>query len=296
VPSNSESVETLSPPWTMAGTPVTGGMWTTTLATPSDHRFLGPDPGEIADHTLTSPPLLVSPTGSFSFTFQHNFDFERDASNFYDGGVVELSTDGGGSWTDIGFSLSPGYNATLYNLSGNPLSGRAAYGGQSASYPSLATVTASLGTAYQGQTVRVRFRIAADAGVGAQGWQISTLTFNNLVNQPFFDLGPNVSDCTPVSVGGAEPRELSFAVAGANPAQGSARFHFGLPQAGRVELAIYDVGGRRVATIARGELAAGWYDREWTMNDDGGVPASGVYFARMLAGGRLLSSRVVMLR
>jgi hypothetical protein len=51
-----------------------------------------------------------------------------------------------------------------------------------------------------------------------------------------------------------------------------------------------------VATIAQGDLGAGWYDRAWTTNDDGGVPASGVYFARMLAGGRLLSSRVVMLR
>jgi hypothetical protein len=97
-------------------------------------------------------------------------------------------------------------------------------------------------------------------------------------------------------VGGDGPRDLSFAVTGANPAQGSAHFRFGLPAAGRVELAIYDVGGRRVATLARGELGAGWYDRAWTLNDDGGLPSSGVYFARMLAGGRLLSSRVVMLR
>ena len=296
VPSNVESVETLSPPWTKAGSPVSDGMWTTTIATPSDRRFLGPDAGEIADHTLTSPPLQVAPTGSFSFTFQHNFDFESDANNFYDGGVVELSNDGGANWTDIGFALTPGYTTTLYTLSGNPIGGRAAYAGQSASYPALGTVTANLGTAYQGQTVRVRFRIGCDAGVGAQGWQIATLTFNNLLNQPFFALGPNAADCTPVSVGGTGPRELSFALTGANPAQGSARFRIGLPVAGRVELAIYDVSGRRVATLARDELPAGWHDRAWTVNDDGGAPAAGVYFARMLAGGRLLSSRVVMLR
>jgi hypothetical protein len=296
VPSNVESVEAIAPPWTASGSPASDGQWTTTLATSSDHAFLGPDIGEIADHTLTSPPLQVAASGSFSFTFSHNFDFERDATSFYDGGLVELSNDGGTTWTDIGFALSPGYNNTLFNQSGNPLGGHTAYCGQSLSYPSFSTVTANLGTTYQGQTVRVRFRVVTDAGVGAQGWQISTLTFNNITNLPFHALGPNAVDCSPVSVGGPAPQELSFAVSGANPAQGSARFRFGLPAAGRVELAIYDISGRRVATLASGDLPAGFHDRAWTRNDDGGAPASGVYFARMLAGGRLLSSRVVMLR
>src|SRR6185369_5436471 len=194
-----------------------------------------------------------------------NFDFERDETSFYDGGVVEISNDGGANWSDIGISLSPGYTSTLFNQSGNPIGGRAAYCGQSAGYPGLVAVNASLGTTYQGQTVRVRFRLACVAGVGAQGWQIATLTFNNLLNQPFFALGPNATDCTPVSVGPPGPRELSFAVTGANPAQGSTRFRLGLPTAGGVDLAVYDVTGRRVATLAHGTLGAGWYDREWTV-------------------------------
>jgi hypothetical protein len=43
-------------------------------------------------------------------------------------------------------------------------------------------------------------------------------------------------------------------------------------------------------------LAAGWYDREWSLNDDGRAPSNGIYFARLLAGGQLLSSRVVRIR
>ena len=296
VPSSTESVETNTLPWTMAGSPAGDGQWTTTLVGAGDKRFLGPDVGEIADHTLTSPPLQVAATGNFSFTFQHNFDFERDASNFYDGGVVEISSDGGTTWSDISFALSPGYTSTLFSQSGNPIGGRGAYCGQSAGYPGLITVTASLGTAYQGQTVRVRFRVGCDAGVGAQGWQIATLTFNNILNTPFMALGPNAADCSLTAVGPATPQSLSFAVTGANPAPGSTRFRIGLPETGGVELAIYDVTGRRVATLAHGTLAAGWYDREWSRNDDGRAPSSGVYFARLLAGGRLLSSRVVMLR
>src|SRR5207249_9828397 len=158
------------------------------------------------------------------------------------------------------------------------------------------TTTASLGTTYQGQTVRVRFRIVTDAGVGASGWQIASLTFNNITNQPFRALGPNAVDCSPTAVDDAAPREVSVAVTGAKPAPGLARFRFGLPQAGRVDLAVFDVTGRRVATLESGELPAGWHDRAWTADTDGRAPASGVYFARLLANGRVLSSRAVMIR
>src|SRR5262249_44586799 len=147
----------------------------------------------------------------------------------YDGGVVEISTDGGANWTDIGASLSPVYNGTLFNGSGNPLATHQAYVGKSAGCPSLVTTTASLGTTYHGQTVRVRLRIATDAGVGASGWQIASLAFNNLTNQPFRALGPNAVDCTPTAVDEAAPREVAFTVTGANPAPGLARFRFGLP-------------------------------------------------------------------
>ncbi len=296
VPSFTETVETHAPPWQSGGTPVGEAEWTVIQAGPNDHRFFGQDHGDISDHTLTSPPLSVSATGDFSFTFTHSFEFESDASNFYDGGVVELSNDGGAIWTDIGFSLSTLYGGTLFNMSGNPLGGRAAYVGASPGYPALVTTTASLGATYQGQVVRVRFRVATDAGVGGPGWQISELTFNNLDAAPFFALGPNAVDCTPVSVDPTPPRELSFALASANPSAGRPSFRFGLPAAGRVDLSLYDVTGRRVATLASGESPAGWHTRTWTVNDDGAVPSSGIYFARLVTRGRVFTSRVVMTR
>jgi hypothetical protein len=296
VPSSNESVEALTPIWAAAGSPGDDGQWTTRQAGAGDRRFLGPDPGQVADHTLTSPPLQVAGSGSFSFSFQHAWDFEKDASAFYDGGVVEISTNGGATWTDLGASLTPGYTGTLYNASGNPLGGQQAYAGLSAGYPGLLTTTANLGTAYQGMTVRIRFRIATDAGVGASGWEIASVSFTNITNQPFRALGPNAVDCTPLAVDPGLPREVSFAVTGANPAPGSAHFRFGLPESGRVELAIYDVTGRRVATLERGELAAGWHESAWSANESGGPPSNGVYFARLTARGRVLCSRVVMIR
>jgi len=298
VASFNETVEALSPPWTPINIPVGGEEWTRVQVGPGDHRFGGPDQGFATQVALVSPPLQVG-SGAFTFSIQHQYDFEIDATNFYDGGVVEISTNNGASWTDIGLTpgaLLPGYTSVLFTGSGNPLSGRQAYSGKSPGWPALSTVNANLGTTYQNQTVRLRFLIATDAGVGAGGWQIASLTFNNLVAPPFIDLGPNSVDCTPVAVGPAPPRDLSFALTGSNPTRGQAGFRFGLPGAAAVELGIYDVTGRRVATLAHGELTAGWHDRAWTVNDDGSAPASGMYFARLIAGNRVMKSRVVLVR
>jgi hypothetical protein len=297
VPSTSENVETLAPPWAASGTPLADGQWTTAEAGPTDHRFRGPDVGEVADHALTSPPLQVAASGNFTFSFQTAWDFETDGTNFYDGGVVEISTDNGVLWNDVGVGvLSPGYGSTLFVGSGNPLGGRGAYIAQSPGFPALTTVNANLGTAYAGQTVRIRFRIASDVGVGASGWDIASLTFNNLTNQPFFDIGSNAVDCTPLAVDPGLPTAVAFAVTGANPAMGSAHFRYALPSAARVDVSIYDVSGRRVATLAGGEQTAGWHVAAWTVNDDGSAPSSGVYFARFTTNGRAFNSRVVMMR
>jgi hypothetical protein len=240
-----------------------------------------------------SPPLQVSATGSFSFSFTHSFSFEFSGTTYYDGGVVEISTDNGVNWTDIGASLSTPYGGVLYNASDNPLGGRNAYVANSSSYPGQITTTANLGTAYQGQTVRVRFRVATDAGVGGPGWNISTLTFNNLVAPPFMDLGPNATDCT-LAVGDLAPQQVSFALAGANPSPGRPSFRFGLPAPGRVLVSVFDVTGRRVATLVDGEEPAGWQTRTWTVNDDGSAPRAGMYFARMISNGKVFTSRVVL--
>src|SRR5262245_21421043 len=292
-PSFTENVETVAPPWApnvLAGT----GAWRVIEDSPGDHHFLGEDPGTSSDHTLTSPPLAVAPSADFSFT--HRYDFERDATTFYDGGVVEISTDGGATWSDLGPSLSDAYPDTLYPNSGNPLGARPAYVGQSAGYPLFVTSTADLGSAYQGQTVRVRFRVGTDVAVAAAGWQVSTLTFANLLVEPFHDLAPDAEDCTPLASGPQAPREIAFALSGANPASGPRAFRFGLPGAAHVELAVYDVSGRRVATLAKGEHPAGWHTKSWAVNEDGAAPASGVYFARLIASGRMYSSRLVILR
>jgi MYXO-CTERM domain-containing protein len=88
-------------------------------------------------------------------------------------------------WQDISTFANPGYNVTLTNGTGNPLQGRAGYGSTNPSAPAADTVTLDLGTALAGQTVRLRFRIGTDGGVGAPGWTIDDLVFQGIDNTPF---------------------------------------------------------------------------------------------------------------
>jgi hypothetical protein len=63
-----------------------------------------------------------------------------------------------------------------------------------------------------------------------------------------------------------------------NPCAGSSRLDFSLPAAGRADVSIYDVLGRHVVTVARGDLPAGAQAVIWDgRNADGLRAAPGVY-------------------
>ena len=159
--------------------------------TPVDHRWVSRGASDLADLTLTSPRLVVSSTVPFSFTFHHRyslFSFGSGASALYfDGGVLEISPDDGATWTDIGASAVPGYSHTLYDDSDaeSPLHGRQAWSGGSPGFPGLTSVAVSLGTAYAGTTVRVRFRRGLEFTSPSNFWEIDDIAFTGITNTPF---------------------------------------------------------------------------------------------------------------
>jgi hypothetical protein len=70
---------------------------------------------------------------------------------------------------------------------------------------------------------------------------------------------------------------------------------FSLPTAGRVEIALYSVTGRRVGTIASGWFEAGEHTIPWRrVSDTGGTLASGVYFVQLKADGVSLNQKLVI--
>jgi hypothetical protein len=101
-----------------------------------------------------------------------------------------------------------------------------------------------------------------------------------------------------VSVGGpGAPQHNSFALASSNPVQGKAQFRYALPTRARVQLGIYDMSGRRVASLVSQDRDPGEYEETWDLTTASGEPASaGVYFAKFQAGSFKDSKRVVVLR
>jgi len=90
-----------------------------------------------------------------------------------------------------------------------------------------------------------------------------------------------------------------FAVMGnyPNPFRSTTKIRFALPERGPVTLAVYDVMGRRVATIIESEMAAGVHDIAWNGRAESGQPlASGVYLYRLEAGTNVATQRLTLIR
>lgn len=102
--------------------------------------------------------------------------------------------------------------------------------------------------------------------------------------------------------GEARAGRLSLAVA-PNPSRtassgaSSVVLSFELPAGGELELAIHDVNGRRVATVARGTYAAGVHRLTWNGLEESGARVSpGAYFARLTDASGSTTSRIVAIR
>jgi hypothetical protein len=231
--------------------------------------------GRVLEHSVGSLDSLVTVTmddldfgehevGAFpdSFARVHNRQaFALQAKLSIDGGVI---TGGDGRFTIIG-----GFSGALLD-----------------------------GT---GQTYNLHFD---DTGATLDSTYTATLTFS-VSDEPLpgatpgADLVVNLS-ATPssgtVAVLPGMPSTLRFYPPRPNPLTSGATFGFDLPAASRVDLAIYDLSGRRVATLASGETAAGRHVEFWNARDDrGGRVPAGIYFASFTTAGMSRTTRVVVL-
>ena len=98
-------------------------------------------------------------------------------------------------------------------------------------------------------------------------------------------------DVTGVATGDS-PNTLKFALAGAQPFGNGTRLRFELPRSGRVSIEIFDVQGRLVGDRFEGQLSQG--PHELPLNARG--LGSGVYLARLTAGGKHEVVRLVHVR
>ena len=209
--SAADDVENSTSAWTISGSGA--AEWRRIEITPRDHRWFAAEPDAQVDTSLVSPPLMVSPHGDFTLTFRHRFAFDHfidiGVLGFVDGGVIEISTDNGLSWTDIGNRIDPstlGYGmGSILTKNGSAIEGRRSFQATSPGFtqenPSRApfsTTKVNLGSDYAGKRVRVRFRsvTAADHSFAPRlGWEIDDIAFTNIDNLPFSPLNGDRGAC-----------------------------------------------------------------------------------------------------
>jgi len=82
-----------------------------------------------------------------------------------------------------------------------------------------------------------------------------------------------------------------------NPFNDMTRIQYGLPLDSKVQIRIYDIMGREVATLVNGEMKAGYYTVPWMSRNNYGTPvSSGVYFCRIQAGNYVKTTKMTLLK
>jgi MYXO-CTERM domain-containing protein len=180
--SAADDVDAPITPWVIAGTQE--NIWSRVPAEGGGYLWHGIDFGSVSDTWIESPTLDVSASDPLIITLRHAYSFEFTDDTAWDGGLIEVSTDGGMTWEDISAYVDPGYTSTINNPV-NPIHMRPVFGGTSPDFPELKTLALDLGSSFSGQALKLRFRIGTDGFVSAPGWGIDDIAFEGITNTPF---------------------------------------------------------------------------------------------------------------
>lgn len=167
-----DNLESGATGWTHSGTGDTWALSTTRNHSPAN-SFKGTDSATVSDQRLVTPAYSL-PTGDtgYSLTYWSFHAFEGTGTSCWDGGLLEVSTNGGTNWTQVPTAslLTDPYDGAISTAWGNPLGGLNAWCRSQDWTRSVVDLNA-----YAGQNVQFRFRLGSDSSVGAEGWYIDDL-------------------------------------------------------------------------------------------------------------------------
>lgn len=147
--------------------------WSAALAQSPTHSWYSASQSTATARGLVSPPFNVV-SGS-TLTFWHTYAFEGSLASCYDGGTLEISTDGGTTWSvlpDAAFQ-SGGFTGTANSCCSNPIAGKRAW--CSGVLGPMTKVTVDL-SSFAGQTVRLRWQEGDDYSIQITGWFVDSVT------------------------------------------------------------------------------------------------------------------------
>lgn len=178
--------------WTHTGT---GDSWAISTTNPHSGTslFHANDPGAVTDQQLVTPAIVL-PTGQnpVVLKFWHAPTLEPNNAACFDGGILQISTNGGVTWTQIPAAnlLAGSYTGAVSGCCSNPLAGLQAWCGTSTAY--IQTI-ADL-SAYAGQTVQFRMRLGSDTTVTGAGWNVDDVTVQSCQVATLFSDGFESND------------------------------------------------------------------------------------------------------
>jgi hypothetical protein len=134
------------------------------------------DPDAVSDKRLDSPPILIQ-TNQAVLYFQHRKNFAiGDTGAFFDGGVLEISIDGGAFQDIVAAGGYAHHDAFQIEGQNNPLNGRSGWVFEPTSYDfSEERVTLP---PVGGHTIVLRWRLGSGGGVAVNihpGWWIDSV-------------------------------------------------------------------------------------------------------------------------
>ena len=236
------------------------GSWgtTTSHAKSPTHSMTDSPGGDYGNHAFTvatlADPVDLTGHGEATLVFWHRYDTEAG----YDECYVEVSSNGGSSWTQV-----------------------ASYDGlQNDWVEEEIDVSSWAGTSQ----FLVRFTLDSDGWITDDGWYVDDV-------QVFGD--PTLSGVDDdVLVRSARVSNYP------NPFNPVTNIAYAVPAAGRVSLAVYDVAGRKVRTLVDADnVSIGEHSVTWNGTDERGLGvAGGVYFARLQTEAGDASTKLVLLK
>lgn len=145
---------------------------------------------------ILKTPVAIGPQTKLAFN--HLFYTETE----FDGGVVEISTNGGLQWQDLKTKfITGGYNSIINGDADSPLAGRQAFSGYQKDFQKTVIDLAS----FAGNDCLIRFRSVTDAVKARDGWYIDDLYFYDgddvvVTNEACFQLAENAPSCATTSL------------------------------------------------------------------------------------------------
>jgi len=181
--------------WTSSGT---GDTWALSgvQTTSGVNAFHALDPETLSDQRLISPPIVL-PVDQAPLTLRYEnfqkFETPNTDGRCWDAGVLEISTNGGASWSQVPAAamLTDPYDNIIWNDTpgNNPITND--YGATDAwcdpDEPFVQSVVDL--DAWAGQTVQFAWRLGSDSAAGNDGWYIDDVVAQSCASNLIFEDG-----------------------------------------------------------------------------------------------------------